>query len=96
MNTLLKHQIASFISNQNEVQPELMDLFTTISSTYDFFESKLRSEKGCTENTDNDPVAGQVCAKVETKYNLLERGLMEAKRSHYLSAWRGADFRQGI
>lgn len=90
MNTLLRHQIASFISNQKDVQPELMDLFVTISSTYDFYESKLGSGKECDESTANEPVPGQVCTIAKPRYQLLEIGLMEIKRSHHVSVWRGA------
>ncbi len=41
MNKILQNQIASFVSGQKELSAELMDLFYTVSQTYDYFENKL-------------------------------------------------------
>ena len=43
MNKLLIRQTAEFFSSNPEIDPNLMNLFKTISDTYDFFENKLNA-----------------------------------------------------
>ena len=54
INKLLRTQISNYISGNNVVSHQLLELFETVSDTYDYFEAKLTSSPPESNNS-GDP-----------------------------------------